>query len=1714
MEKELPEQALDGAQEKTGRSKVGGGGKGSRKSQSHPREERNLEEASGERGAERSGRRECLRGFPVRPAGERERSSFRRVEAWDEADLQGRRLLGRESDCGRPGARPVHGQQSGNVEAGPTRNSVRGPGEVGRSPPEAAVGGPFVWTRLWSTSKRRSSTCGERPAIGERPTPALDGQLGGGSPSSAFGRRRTWPSPRTSRAEREAEERGVTEDSVGFGPQFPVIQWGRKEEEEKEEEKEVQRRGKGEGEDVCNQGLGGSFRAYGARSQTSGKEEDPAEGAQGGQEENVEGKDEFWEFRLLQRESELRGNRGKDVRRGGPGQDSVESSSGGFDSQHSGAYSGDGCEPDRTDVEHRHLITSSALYPVLEAQPPEQSQRSDGQGDAFSLFRTRFASSRKNRIRNRCDYTEAERIGADRNRKSLHRNTETRASPCGRGSNDNSLRDAGGNTCSTRRSSGKGYVVKAVGKKDRVGAPERRRTWQRKKQRWQGQRKSKRRPIPRERGQRQGKEVKKGRIREQGGSVVEEAMKPHRELASSEKGTGLGSEPGSTADAGEISGPGHNQTSVPGAWPASLFPDVAEGPTGPAVGSPAFFTRGRTYGELAEPLHVCMDDLVSQCGELHGKVQFSGGIFPLPENLLVLSILVSMQSKDHLKILQGVCKALNSYYGVAAAERRVVPAATRLALQAMADSVATSELCEKKFDGVSWDRFLEVRGVDYRGEEIKVAKSFIWENISPALPEAVGSIPLSEVCEGGTLDYILHFDQYLLPEESRVYTRPPKVFCFEEGWESICRGLVEKGVCRMLPLSEVFHVQGKPLFNGLFGVSKDEMSDGHEVYRLIMNLVPANKLMRNLGADVCTLPSITSLGPLDIGREEVLMLSSEDIRCFFYLFATPVAWHKFMAFGKPVPPSMVPDGCSEPHYLASRVLPMGFISSVAIAQHIHRRVARMSLHGIKPSRGPQCEMRKDKGGSRSQWLYRIYLDNFDTLERVDYRLAELIKGTPSPEVLAMRQGYLQWGMPRHPKKTVEQELQAEVQGAIVDGVTGRVKPKPDKVLKYVELAIALLHEGRATQKQMQIVCGGFVYCALFRRAMLGMLNSVWKFIVSFANDPPVIKRDIPGLVKFEIARFICAIPLAQMDLRAETLGEVTASDASEYGGGFCVSKGLSPMGVHAASCDVRGDLPDLDDHVQVLTVGLFDGIGALRVGADVLKLPMAGHVSAEVSKEGSRVLESNFPDSIQVGDVVKIDEEMVKQWATKYSNVGLVLVGGGPPCQGVSGLNADRKGALKDARSNLFVHVRRVYMLVKEAFRWCQVHFMMESVFSMDEGDRTTMSEHMGVIPFMVDASDISLCRRPRLYWLSWEIAASPYTELVPSSHEGWSKYVEIKFHYDVQAGPFLKAGWEAPEGGKLPTFTTARPRAQAGNRPAGLWQCAEHELKRWKEDEHRYPPYVYRDRNGLRDSSGNTRLPTIQEKEVIMGFPVDYTAACVVKSKQKGAAYDDVRHSLVGNSWHVPVITWLMHQLFRPLGLTPVSGLDDIMTGITPGRERHLQGYLKRLPLQQVKGGTPPVDEGELVRKLVSFVSVKGEDLMLQSETENSVKFHRLRSSVPAKLWKWKVVCGWPWRHPNFHINVLEMEAVLTCLRWRVFRKKHLKCRFLHLTDSMVTLHALSRGRSSSRKLRAVLSKINSLILASGVHPVWGYVATKQNPADRPSRRPVKKLWGKKLRS
>ena len=96
------------------------------------------------------------------------------------------------------------------------------------------------------------------------------------------------------------------------------------------------------------------------------------------------------------------------------------------------------------------------------------------------------------------------------------------------------------------------------------------------------------------------------------------------------------------------------------------------------------------------------------------------------------------------------------------------------------------------------------------------------------------------------------------------------------------------------------------------------------------------------------------------------------------------------------------------------------------------------------------------------------------------------------------------------------------------------------------------------------------------------------------------------------------------------------------------------------------------------------------------------------------MVESNYPGVLHYEDVEEIEGLMVVEWGLRFSQCSLVVIGAGPPCQGVSG------------RSCLFVHVSRVRDLVKRHFTWAAVHVLMESVSSMDEA---VMSDDFGSQP-------------------------------------------------------------------------------------------------------------------------------------------------------------------------------------------------------------------------------------------------------------------------------------------------------------------------------------------------------------------------------------------------
>ena len=158
----------------------------------------------------------------------------------------------------------------------------------------------------------------------------------------------------------------------------------------------------------------------------------------------------------------------------------------------------------------------------------------------------------------------------------------------------------------------------------------------------------------------------------------------------------------------------------------------------------------------------------------------------------------------------------------------------------------------------------------------------------------------------------------------------------------------------------------------------------------------------------------------------------------------------------------------------------------------------------------------------------------------------------------------------------------------------------------------------------------------------------------------------------------------------------------------------------------------------------------------------------------------------------------------------------------------------------MFTHVRRIKDLLKLHFPWAQVRYLAESMASMDRKDLQIMSKDFGNTPVKIEASGVSLARRPRLYWMDWEVSPGPGVRVHPQQDIGDAAFNEVELSAQVEPKDFLTPGCCKVSEEPFPTFTTSRPRTHPGRRPAGLDKLTEQEREAWEKDKFRFPPYQF----------------------------------------------------------------------------------------------------------------------------------------------------------------------------------------------------------------------------------------------------------------------------------
>ncbi len=164
-------------------------------------------------------------------------------------------------------------------------------------------------------------------------------------------------------------------------------------------------------------------------------------------------------------------------------------------------------------------------------------------------------------------------------------------------------------------------------------------------------------------------------------------------------------------------------------------------------------------------------------------------------------------------------------------------------------------------------------------------------------------------------------------------------------------------------------------------------------------------------------------------------------------------------------------------------------------------------------------------------------------------------------------------------------------------------------------------------------------------------------------------------------------------------------------------------------------------------LSLFDGMSGTQLALKKLGIKVDKYYASEIDKYAIKVTQANFPDTIQVGDVTKLNVN---------SHIDLLVMGS--PCQDLSFASRDKKG-LEGERSGLFFEGLR---LVKACLAINpNLKVLVENVrMTKANQDRMTkaLSDVMGQViePVAINSNIFSAQNRYRLYWTNLNIPTLP----------------------------------------------------------------------------------------------------------------------------------------------------------------------------------------------------------------------------------------------------------------------------------------------------------------------------------------------------------------------
>ena len=997
----------------------------------------------------------------------------------------------------------------------------------------------------------------------------------------------------------------------------------------------------------------------------------------------------------------------------------------------------------------------------------------------------------------------------------------------------------------------------------------------------------------------------------------------------------------------------------------------------------------------------------------------------------------------------------------------------------------------------------ELRGkrVNYVGEEVGVCHELTLSQVVSSLPPQThgGIIDVLDFVSPLTRELLISPEELVVEDFGQELPKlQGRVHVKDDDLMPICKELIERGVCKWIPSGDVVRFRGKPVLNGMFGVPKPSLTDdGSPVLRLIMNLVPANAITRQIRGHVRNLPHITSWLSTFIEAGEVLHLWQSDMSNAFYLFRLPPQWCPYLAFNIVRRGHEVGiDGDHGEYCLACTVLPMGWSSSVGVMQEVSERILLMhnlpkESQLVRNSPLPlwMVGLLKESAREDRAW-WHVYLDNFAAGEvSTGGNVAQGNLLHDMAEDAWDRTGVISSAKKRKRAETTALEL-----GAFIDGERRTLGAAPDRLMKLAQSTLWLLGQRQLQKKLVQVVAGRWIHVFQFRRPAMALLGEVWQLVTRKGTN-----QELEDKVRRELFACICALPMLATYLGAESVDVMTASDASQWGGAVGIARELSPEGKDFVQHAMDGRRAK---RIPVIVVSLFNGIGGAFRVYDVLGLVPLGLVSFDVHKPAQRVVSRRWPHAELRGDVKLLDREMILGWMSMWPEVEEIHLWGGFPCTDLSSVKANAAG-LDGRNSSLFFEIPRIRDLIKNTVpKHVKVKHAVENVASMPKEECERISNVLETWPYHFDPVQAVPMHRPRLCWTSERIETA-LTDIQCYQGRYWTEVTAEAPYPPLE--DWISPGWiwDGQEKGiSLPTALKSIVRWRPPPKPAGLSRCDGDTQARWIADEYRFPPYHYLERY-LFWKDDKWRLCNSSEKELLLGYGFGHTELCYSASdiKRSKVAWEDERLSLLGDSFSIHSFVIVGAALCsRFIGKVSYKTLAGRM-GMAPGACVPL---FKTCPISRVlRYGARPDDlqgtPSVLNKIFLSKTNHTGSDVRIVTGEILNPKAV-VRQSIQASWWRWKRLFNTKW-HQKEHINCLELRSILLAIQCHISHLKHKHVRIFHATDSYVSMSVVSKGRSGSLNLSRILKHINGLLLGFGLQLVVVHVESSENPTDGASR-------------